>query len=105
MERVLKNADISVLNNFLAIFFEFCSLYREILPSTIYMPNFRSIGPFKQKLQGEDAESDLPGHANLQFRVKNKIHCCQILARQEEIPQKTSKNISRYFCSSFQGHV
>ena len=32
-------------------------------------------------------------------------NCCQILARQEEIPQKTSKNISRYFCSSFQGHV
>ena len=32
-------------------------------------------------------------------------HYCQILARQEEIPQKTSKNISRYFCSSFQGHV
>ena len=30
---------------------------------------------------------------------------CQILARQEEIPQKTSKNISRYFCSSFQGHM
>ena len=30
---------------------------------------------------------------------------CQILARQEEMPQKTSKNISRYFCSSFQGHV
>ena len=33
-------------------------------------------------------------------------HCCQILARQEKIPHKTtSKNISRYFCSSFQGHV
>ena len=30
---------------------------------------------------------------------------CQILARQEEIPRKTSKNISRYFSSSFQGHV
>ena len=29
----------------------------------------------------------------------------QILARQEEIPQKTSKNISQYFRSSFQGHV
>ena len=33
------------------------------------------------------------------------VDYCQILARQEEIPQKTSKNISRYFCSSFQGHV
>ena len=35
----------------------------------------------------------------------NTVYYCQILARQEEIPQKTSKNISRYFCSSFQGHV
>ena len=45
MEWVLKNADISVLSNFLAISFEFFSRYQEILPSTIYMPNFRSIGP------------------------------------------------------------
>ena len=35
----------------------------------------------------------------------NTFDYCQILARQEEIPQKTSKNISWYFCSSFQGHV
>ena len=35
----------------LQIFFEFFSRYREILLSTIYMPNFRSIGPFKEKLQ------------------------------------------------------
>ena len=46
-----KNGDISVLSNFLAIFFELFSPHREILPSTICMPNFRSIGPFKQKLQ------------------------------------------------------
>ena len=46
-----KNTDISVLSNFLAIVFEFFSLYREILPSTIYMPNVRSIGLFKQILQ------------------------------------------------------
>ena len=45
-----KNADISILSNFLAIFFDF-SLYREILSDTIYMLNFRSIGPFNQKLQ------------------------------------------------------
>ena len=38
-------------------------------------------------------------------KVPNNYIYCQILARQEEIPQKTSKNISRYFCSSFQGHV
>ena len=37
--------------------------------------------------------------------LTNIDNYCQILARQEEIPQKTSKNISRYFCSSFQGHV
>ena len=46
-----KNADISILSNFLAIFFGFCSPYSEILPSTIYMSNFRSIGPSKQNLQ------------------------------------------------------
>ena len=36
---------------------------------------------------------------------ENKQFYCQILARQEEIPQKTSKSNSRYFCSSFQGHM
>ena len=46
-----KNADISILSNFLAFFSDFFSPYREILPSTIYMPNFRSIGPSKQKVQ------------------------------------------------------
>ena len=59
----------------------------------------------------------IPGH--YKARTKSRSHCkildrelnymktnyCQILARQEEIPQKTSKNISRYFCSPFQGHV
>ena len=59
MERVPKNTDVSVLSNFLAIFFEFFSRYLEILPSTIYMQNFRSIGPFKQKLQ-RGAESAPP---------------------------------------------
>ena len=46
-----ENDDIKLLSNFLAIFFKFFSQYREILPNFIYMPNFRSIGPFKQKLQ------------------------------------------------------
>ena len=59
MGQVLKNADISVLSNFLAIFLEVFYRYREILPSTIYMANFRSIGPFKQKLQ-RGAESAPP---------------------------------------------
>ena len=44
-----KNGDISILSNFLAIFSDF-SPYREILPCTIYMSNFRLIGPPKQKL-------------------------------------------------------
>ena len=35
-----------IVSNF-SIFFQ----YREILPNTIYMPNFKSIGSFKQKLQ------------------------------------------------------
>ena len=55
-----KNADISVLSYFLAIFFEFFSPYREMLPSTICMPNFRSIGPFTQKLQGGGRICPLP---------------------------------------------
>ena len=62
-----KNADISILGNFLATFFDFFSRYREILPSTIYMPNFRSIGPSKQKLQrGAISICKKPGL----FRVK-----------------------------------
>ena len=60
-----KNADISVLSNFLAFFFDF-SLYREILSGTIYMLNFRSIGPFKQKLQGGGENLPSPSHTNLQ---------------------------------------
>ena len=71
----LKNADISTLSNFLAAFFEFCSRYREILPSVIYMPNFRSIGPFKEELQRGGCIICPTGHTNLQkpvlFRVKN----------------------------------
>ena len=59
MEGVLKNADVSVLSNFLAIFFRFVSRYGEMLPSTIYMPDFRSIGLFKQKLE-RGAESPPP---------------------------------------------
>ena len=41
-------------NESLATFLQFFvfSVYREILRNTIYMPSFRSIGPFKQKLQG-----------------------------------------------------
>ena len=30
---------------------------------------------------------------------------CQILARQAEIPQKTRKNVSRYFSLFFQDHM
>ena len=40
--------------------------------------------------------------AFLSSRSHSSVYC-QILARQEEIPQKTSKNISRYFCSVFSG--
>ena len=35
MEQVLKNADISILSNFLAILFKFFFRYPEILPNTI----------------------------------------------------------------------
>ena len=53
----------------------------------------RMLGLFKADFQGKRM-----------IALMSKCYC-QILARQEEIPQKTSKNISRYFCSSFQGHV
>ena len=43
-------------------FCQFFSGYREILPNNICMPNFRSIGPSKQKLQNLPS----PSHANLQ---------------------------------------
>ena len=52
MEQVLKNADISILSNILAILFKLFSRYRERLANTTYMPNSRSIGPLKQKLRG-----------------------------------------------------
>ena len=42
----------------------FSSQYREILPSTICMLNFKSIGPSRQKLQG--TQSAFPCHTNLQ---------------------------------------
>ena len=42
------------------------------------------------------------GKLNLMILEKDdKKHYCQIYARRAEIQQKTSKNISRYFCSSF----
>ena len=46
----LKNADISVLRNFLASFSIFFSISRNV--TKYYLPNFRSIGPFKQKSRG-----------------------------------------------------
>ena len=66
MEQVLKNADISILSNFLAIFFGFFSLYREILPSTIYMPNFRSIDHPNRNYRGGGGSAPPSGHTNLQ---------------------------------------
>ena len=67
--KYLKNADIGISSNFLATIFQFLSHYREILPNTIHMPNFKSTGPFKQKLQrGEGVGANLPclSHSNLQ---------------------------------------
>ena len=51
-----------LISTFWATSWQFFSPYREILQSTFYMPNFRSIGPFKQKLQNLPS----PRHTNLQ---------------------------------------
>ena len=59
MERVLKKLLISGFEQLLGNFFQIFSRYREILASTIYIPNFRSTGPFKQKLQKGEADSAL----------------------------------------------
>ena len=44
-----------LISAFWATFWQLFSRYREILLSAIYMPNFRSIGPFKHKLGGADS--------------------------------------------------
>ena len=61
---------------------------------------------YQMALSDLDVEIDRDNQVKSDFLDKlDKLSYCQILARQEEIPQKTSKNISRYFCSSCQGHV
>ena len=96
-----KNADISVLSNFPPFFFKYFAQYREILPSAIYMPNFRSIGPFKQKLQRGQNLPPPPPYQSAKspvFRVKLRdlaiqdpyfdhhnswlIHCAPALPKQ-----------------------
>ena len=59
MEQVFKKCLYQHFEQRPGNFFQFFSRYREILPSTIYMPNFRSFRPFKQKLE-RGAESALP---------------------------------------------
>ena len=71
-----KNADINILSYFLAILVGFHSLYREILPMTIYMPNFRSIVDYPNR-NYRGGILPPPCHMNLQkpglFRVNPKI--------------------------------
>ena len=68
MERVLKKCCYQHFEQFPGnFFFKFLSRYREIVPFTIYMPNLRSIGPSKQKLQGGGGQIlPSPSHTNLQ---------------------------------------
>ena len=67
MEQGSKNADISIFSNFLAIFG--FSQYREILPNTVNISSFKSIGPSKQKLQRK-AESDrMTGNALGHYQI------------------------------------
>ena len=70
MDRVLEKCWYQHFEQFWAVVFQLFSRYREIFPNAIYLPSFRSIGPFEQKLQkggggGGGEESD-PGHTNLQ---------------------------------------
>ena len=59
METNVKNAENSILATSWKVFSNFFLDIDNFFPSTIYMPNFRSIGSFKQKLQ-RGTESALP---------------------------------------------
>ena len=70
MEPVLKKCLYQRFEQLPGNFFTFSSRYREILPHTIYIPNFRSIGTSKQILQrgrgGGGQNLPSPGHTNPQ---------------------------------------
>ena len=103
--------EMSLYIGFLYLDYSCCLKAREIGQCLIMLDRIEMAGTktrylyrYKKKL------FDLHQDRKLQVAVSavfftNLPHYCQILARQEEIPQKTSKNISRYFCSSFQGLV
>ena len=55
-----------LISGFWATSWQFFSRYREIFESIIYIPNFKSIGPSKQKLQGGGENLPSPRHTNLQ---------------------------------------
>ena len=62
MEQVLKNANISILSNFLAIFLEFLSRYPELLQ--VHAKFQINWNKFKQELQMGGGGGG--GHTNLQ---------------------------------------
>ena len=68
----LKSADISILSNFLAIFFGFFSISRNFTKYYLHA-KFQINWTIQTEITG-GAESDPPGHTNLQkpglFRVK-----------------------------------
>ena len=78
MERVLKNAGYQRFDQLPGNFFRIFFRCREILPSTIYMPNFRSIGPFKQKLQrrgGGGGEGGQNLRVNRSYQSAKSLPC------------------------------
>ena len=88
MERVLKNADNSVLSNFLAIFFEFFPISRNFKP-----------GLFRVKSQIiENLKSDLSDcKAEIDFYIKQLPHVHQLIKIEEE----SLKSMNHYDGVSF----
>ena len=88
-------------------FFEFDNKYIIRCLLLKYRLIFLLVFLYLTRLKARQILSRLVKNISLYFKRRHLIiyNYCQILARQEEIPQKTSKNISRYFCSSFQGHL
>ena len=66
MEQVVKNADISVLSNFLAIFFEFFSISRNFTKYYLHA-KFQINWSIQTEITGGGGENlPCPGHTNPQ---------------------------------------
>ena len=100
MEQVLKKCWYQHFEQFPGNCFSNFSRYRAILPNFIYMPNFRSIGPFKQKLQ-MGTESALPRP----YQSAKSSACLGLKPPLciTSIPMKINKPFCFYLSTSFKG--